>query len=254
MLKNMKFRTQLFLGNGIILLLMIVIAGVVYQSIHSLLRTSEWVTFTHEILEQGEALQKLLRDMQTGMRGFLITGQEDFLDPYKKGIERFEEIIVNTKNTISHTSELIELVELLEEVRQIKIQWHQQVAEVAIAKRRKLVQGAKDADYLEELLSAGAGKNIMDELRKILNKLRKRLQNVDDKEGEILVISIAKDLVDQETGQRGFLVTGREEFLEPFNAGQKNLKTHLAQLEQRLLGSAEGIKLLNKVKMLSNNG
>jgi len=251
MLKNMKFRTQLFLGNGIILLLMIVIAGVVYQSINSLLRTSEWVTFTHEILEQGEALQKLLRDMQTGMRGFLITGQEDFLDPYKKGNERFEEIITNTQKTISNTSELAELVELLEKIRQIEIQWHQQVAEVAIAKRRKLVQGAKDADYLEELLSAGAGKNIMDELRTTLNKLRKRLQQVDDKEGEILVVSITKDLVDQETGERGFLVTGREEFLEPFNDGQKNLKKHLAQLEQRLLGSAEGIKLLNKVKMLS---
>jgi len=247
----MKFRTQLFLGNGIILLLMIVIAGVVYQSINSLLRTSEWVTFTHEILEQGEALQKLLRDMQTGMRGFLITGQEDFLDPYKKGNERFEEIITNTQKTISNTSELAELVELLEKIRQIEIQWHQQVAEVAIAKRRKLVQGAKDADYLEELLSAGAGKNIMDELRTTLNKLRKRLQQVDDKEGEILVVSITKDLVDQETGERGFLVTGREEFLEPFNDGQKNLKKHLAQLEQRLLGSAEGIKLLNKVKMLS---
>ena len=251
MLKNMKFRTQLFLGNGIILLLMIVIASIVYQSINSLLKTSDWVTFTHQILEQGEALQKLLRDMQTGMRGFLITGHEEFLEPYNNGKDQFESILVNTQTTIAQTSGLTEIIELLEKVHKIEAQWHKQVAEVVIAKRRKLVKGAKDTDYLEEFLSTGVGKNIMDELRTTLDKLRQQWAHTEDKEGELLVISIAKDMIDQETGERGFLVTGREEFLEPFTAGQNNLKTHMNQLEQRLLGNAEGIHLLNKVKQLA---
>ena len=39
-------------------------------------------------------------------------------------------------------------------------------------------------------------------------------------------------IVDRETGQRGFLITGDETFLEPYNDGNKNLEIHLAELRE----------------------
>ena len=41
---------------------------------------------------------------------------------------------------------------------------------------------------------------------------------------------IAKAMVDQETGQRGFLITGKEEFLKPYETGKKNLKKSIGEL------------------------
>lgn len=41
-------------------------------------------------------------------------------------------------------------------------------------------------------------------------------------------------LQDAETGERGYVITGRQEFLEPFNAAERSLERQLAQLDQHL--------------------
>jgi methyl-accepting chemotaxis protein len=248
MFKNMKFRTQLWLGNGIVLVLMIIIAGVVYQNVSSLLSNSRWVTHTHNVIENGARLQKSLIDMETGFRGFLITGKDEYLEPYHEGKKRFEKAITETKNLVSDNPEQLEL---LNKIHQVANRWHGEFAKVGIAKRRTIVAGAKDADYLQERLSAGVGKGIMDEIRGVLDKLRDHKQAKKDQSAIILIVSIAKDMVDQETGQRGFLVTGKDEFLEPYNAGQTALETHLTKLQQLMAEDAENLELVSKVKKLA---
>ncbi len=49
---------------------------------------------------------------------------------------------------------------------------------------------------------------------------------------ESMLRLIEKDLVDAETGQRGFLVTNLPNYLEPFDAGQKNFQAHIEQLKK----------------------
>jgi methyl-accepting chemotaxis protein len=43
---------------------------------------------------------------------------------------------------------------------------------------------------------------------------------------------IEKDLVDAETGQRGFLVTNAANYLEPYDAGRKNFQAHMDELKK----------------------
>src|SRR5690349_14154146 len=43
-----------------------------------------------------------------------------------------------------------------------------------------------------------------------------------------------RDLVDIETGLRGYLLTGEERFLEPFDAGRADYGVRLAQMDQRV--------------------
>ena len=43
---------------------------------------------------------------------------------------------------------------------------------------------------------------------------------------------IEKDLVDAETGQRGYLVTGATNYLEPYDAGRKNFQLHIDELKK----------------------
>ena len=54
----MKFRTKLYLGNGAIMMLMIIIAIIVYFSINLLIETSRWVEHTHEVIGNGKNLEK----------------------------------------------------------------------------------------------------------------------------------------------------------------------------------------------------
>jgi methyl-accepting chemotaxis protein len=43
---------------------------------------------------------------------------------------------------------------------------------------------------------------------------------------------IEKDLLDAETGQRGFLVTNATNYLEPFDSGRKNFQEHITELKK----------------------
>ncbi|HEY9602395.1 MAG TPA: CHASE3 domain-containing protein, partial [Allocoleopsis sp.] len=42
---------------------------------------------------------------------------------------------------------------------------------------------------------------------------------------------VEKDLVDAETGQRGYLLTGADRYLEPYEGGRKNLQEHTELLK-----------------------
>jgi len=52
--------------------------------------TQDWVTHTHEVLEANERVLSLLKDAETGQRGYLITGQERYLDPFNTAIVAIE--------------------------------------------------------------------------------------------------------------------------------------------------------------------
>ncbi len=51
-------------------------------------------------------------------------------------------------------------------------------------------------------------------------------------EVQSMLKQIEKDLVDAETGQRGFLVTNAANYLEPYEFGQKNFQDHIVQLKK----------------------
>ena len=84
---SMKLRTQLLSGYALVFVLMTVIAVVTYRGIGSLTDTARWVSHTQEVIGEAHLIEKLLLDMETGQRGFLITGSDEFLDPYRDGIE-----------------------------------------------------------------------------------------------------------------------------------------------------------------------
>lgn len=76
---QLNLAKKIFSGFAIPLILMIVVAIAVFQSIHNLVETAEWVQHTQEVISKGHALEKLILAMETGERGFLITGKDSFL-------------------------------------------------------------------------------------------------------------------------------------------------------------------------------
>jgi signal transduction histidine kinase/CheY-like chemotaxis protein/CHASE3 domain sensor protein len=101
------------------------------------------------------------------------------------------------------------------------------------------------------MLKAGVGKSLLDELRGLLNRLEANLTASDDLESVILTVKMAKDMVDQETGQRGFIITGEESFLEPYYDGQLQFATHLAALRTRLAQDSDNLALLTQIELLA---
>jgi len=53
-------------------------------------KSLQWVDRTDRILDQSGHLLMLLIDMESGTRGYIVTGDETFLHPYLEATKRFD--------------------------------------------------------------------------------------------------------------------------------------------------------------------
>lgn len=65
------------------------------------------------------------------------------------------------------------------------------------------------------------------------------------------LFAVEKQLVDMETGQRGFILTFKEDFLEPYHQGGKDLKQTFSQLHNRVSDNPAQIERLKAVEGLA---
>jgi len=116
----MKLRTLLSLGYILVFALMVALAAVTYQGFNSLSETAEWVAHTQEVMRIANLTQKQMVDMETGERGFLITGNEKFLESYTDGKKNFKKLIAQLKKTVSDNPKQ---VKRLEKIDELEDQW-----------------------------------------------------------------------------------------------------------------------------------
>jgi CHASE3 domain sensor protein len=64
------------------ILIFISVAWLANHNLQSLISKNEWVNHTHEVIYTAEKTISLLKDAETGQRGYLITQKEEFLAPY----------------------------------------------------------------------------------------------------------------------------------------------------------------------------
>jgi len=77
---------RLFAGFGLIVLLLIGSAVVSYLNTQQLHEDSQWVTHTHEVISSLQELLTAAVNAETGQRGYIITGEKKYLEPYESAL------------------------------------------------------------------------------------------------------------------------------------------------------------------------
>src|SRR5262245_31026893 len=73
-------------GGSVLSFSLLIIIGIVsFRCIVKLSTDADWVTHTHLVLERIAQLAGDVKDAQRGERGYLLTGDEAFLEPYTQG-------------------------------------------------------------------------------------------------------------------------------------------------------------------------
>jgi len=72
---------------------MIFIGALTFRTIARSREDIGWVTHTHLVLEALDAVSANMTDAETGQRGFLLTGQEAYLEPYNDALNHVQESI-----------------------------------------------------------------------------------------------------------------------------------------------------------------
>lgn len=82
-----KANNNLRIGFGFSILLLIISSAVSYICTRNLLSSATWIKHSHEVKFTLENVISSLKDAETGQRGFLLTGKEEYLEPYNGSYE-----------------------------------------------------------------------------------------------------------------------------------------------------------------------
>ncbi len=163
--KNLKIKSKIFAGFSVVLILMLSVSIGVYLSTTSMIDTFKWVDHTNKVIAEANNLVKLLVDQETGARGFLITGKDEFLAPYNNGITDFERSIEELKNTVSDNPAQVERLNSLSDEHAT---WKKDIIDPMIQLRRDVISGTYSLEMLIEEEQKARGKQGMDRMRGIV--------------------------------------------------------------------------------------
>jgi len=151
---NSQFRRILTRNVALPLGLSVLSAGVFVAIIAYLISVLNWVEHSQQVIGNATEVNRLVSEMETGMRGYLLTGDESFLGPYvvsKPKVEaELESLVRMVSDNDSQTTRL-------NRVRAAHAEWVRYTDEMIERRRR-------NEDVLESVKS-GRGKILTDDMR-----------------------------------------------------------------------------------------
>ncbi|MDI1447631.1 CHASE3 domain-containing protein [Polyangium sp. 6x1] len=144
------------------LLFLILIGAYAYATTQRLLVATGAVAHTREVLTALGDTLSAFQDLETGQRGYILTGDEAFLEPYQKASLTVDtdvaEITRLTRDNARQQERLLDLRQLVERQKGYL------VSSIDVRKREGLEPAIK-------LIAAGEGKRSMDALRKSIDEM-----------------------------------------------------------------------------------
>jgi len=159
---NWTFGIKLAMGFAISVLTVLVIGVSGHRVTAELIENDHWVAHTEEVKRTLVLFLSSLKDIETGQRGFLLTGDDQFLEPYRAGLGDVERLLNDARRlTADNEAQQRRVVELGPVV-------DERLASLARHIEQRRSQG------LEAMLKPGVlseGKQHMDKIRRIVAEM-----------------------------------------------------------------------------------
>jgi len=163
--KNMSIRMKILAAFGLVLVANLITGGIILYSSLSVDKNVGWTVHTYEVLQATDAMMASMVDQETGLRGYLITGNEGSLDPLKSGAKAFEESWTSLKEL---TSDNPVQQGRLDAVHKQVDDWQSAVSGAAI----ELMKTPGSEEAAREIERSGRGKQNFDQIRALVAELK----------------------------------------------------------------------------------
>ncbi|WIY27265.1 methyl-accepting chemotaxis protein [Parasedimentitalea psychrophila] len=124
----------------------------------------ERVEHTYVVIDTAKDLLAAAVDMETGMRGFLLSGDVVFLKPYHEGFTMMQILVAELSETVSDNPEQVARVV---SAGDIITEWRATIVEPTLDMRRQ-IGSAETMDDMADLVGQGRGKTYFDGFRAIM--------------------------------------------------------------------------------------
>ncbi|HWF48068.1 MAG TPA: CHASE3 domain-containing protein, partial [Bryobacteraceae bacterium] len=159
---NMSIGTRILAGYGVVLLVVGTVGIVTYQATTELIASADLVEHSHQVKETIADLLSLMKDAETGQRGFLLTGEERYLEPYNSSIGEIGRKIQSLRDLTANDPAQQQRIDKIQPLIAGKL------AELAKTISLRRLKGQPAA--IEEVLT-DRGKNLMDEARSLAGEM-----------------------------------------------------------------------------------
>ncbi|HTF82678.1 MAG TPA: ATP-binding protein [Cytophagales bacterium] len=168
----MRLSYIIFLGFTLVTVLSIIVSVVNYKLANEVSRNSNFLTNSEAIIRNSSQLHKDMLEMQSGFRGYLLTGNDHFLLSYKVGLIEVPPLLEEEKKLIANVpvqkQRLAQIIKLHEE-------WIKYSSRIINAKVKTVdTLTEKEYKYLfDNHLQKEVGKKINDQISEIFNEFDK---------------------------------------------------------------------------------
>jgi methyl-accepting chemotaxis protein len=169
---NLTIGKKIALGFSLALAMIAIIGTTAFRSTSKLIETAGWSEHTTEVIASVEDLLSGMKDAETGQRGYLLTGEEHYLEPYTQSrapVEReFQELRKLTADNPNQQRRLGALEPLIADK-------YRELQETIDLRKDK----DKGVEAALQVVRTDRGKKVMDEIRKVITEMK-------DEENELL--------------------------------------------------------------------
>lgn len=159
----MNIKLKIWLAFTICFFILFTSSVFSYRSTQQLIITGAWVSHTLKVETLVETVISVLKDAETGQRGFLLTGDISYLEPYESGVSEIttllNELTVLTSDNSRQQKNTTQLARLA----------YEKLDE--LSETIKLYQGG-DKDSSIKLILTHQGKRLMDDIRIIIGNMK----------------------------------------------------------------------------------
>ncbi len=144
------------------------VAAFSFRNSEKFIDTNQWVNHTHEVLYEFDQVLVASIDVETGTRGYVITGNEAFLEPYYSGIKNLGDHLDNVKRLTEDNP-----------AQQRNIEDLNKAVNTSLMYRKEMVDSRKkDFESALKLVTSGKDKQFQDEVRRIVAKCKRIEQDL----------------------------------------------------------------------------
>ncbi|HZZ41418.1 MAG TPA: methyl-accepting chemotaxis protein [Tepidisphaeraceae bacterium] len=147
------------IGFGLASVIFAAVSITSYISMIKLTTTADWVAHTHRVIEDLDGLSQSLTDAETGQRGYIITGNDDYLGPYHIGTAAIDRYVIDLRQLILDNPEQQKKLELFQYFTSHRLSDLNNVMEVL---------RTKGFDTARQAVLAGKGRDDMLHVREVI--------------------------------------------------------------------------------------
>ena len=161
-LRPLSFSHRILVGFGLIFALSVVVDVAAYRVVLSLINTNLWIEHTQEVRSELRGLLSALEDAETGQRGYLLTGNLRYLEPYQAATQKVTPCLLRITSLTADNAQQQQELPTLRQAIQGKMD---ELDQTLILYRQH-----RNVDLHRTILS-DQGKRQMDTIRRIVEKM-----------------------------------------------------------------------------------